>query len=316
MGTDGRAVELPQGEAVFLDHLAHWVPDIHGASTLLERLGFLVTPYAEHSHGSTAGEAPVPAGSANQCVMLEAGYLEVLTPIGDTPIAREVRSALGRYTGLHLAAFAADDAAAHRERLVSAGFPQRPCVALARESTTADGDPCTLRFTVVRPEVGTLAEGRVQFLTHHTPDDLWQSRWLAHPNTARALTDMVFCVADPWEASQRYERYLQRRPEPIDGGYVLQLERGRLTLVDAERIVALLPQSDIPCPPCMAAYAIDCKSLESTRAALRDGGIAFCDHGPHALSVPTLPGLGGAITFTEDTALPPWLVRREHGTQV
>ena len=180
------AVKLPQGDAVFLDHLDHWVPDIQAASTLLERLGFLVTPYAEHLHGGTADSAPVPAGSANQCVMLEAGYLEVLTPIGDTPIAGEVRAALSRYTGLHLAAFCAADAAAHRERLLSAGFPQRPCVSLTRESTTADGEACTLRFTVVRPEVGCLAEGRVQFLTHHTPDELWQPRWLAHPNTARA----------------------------------------------------------------------------------------------------------------------------------
>ena len=192
---------LPQEEAVFLDHLAHWVPDIRAASSLLERLGFVVTPYAEHSHAPSADDDPVPAGSANQCVMLEAGYLEVLTPIGDTPISREVRAALSRYTGLHLAAFCAADAAAHGERLITAGFPQRPSVNLARESTNAEGEPCTLRFTVVRPEVGALAEGRVQFLTHHTPDDLWQARWLDHPNTARALTDMLFCVEDPEEAS-------------------------------------------------------------------------------------------------------------------
>ena len=307
MGTDRRAVELPRGEAVYLDHLAHWVADIHAASTLLERLGFLVTPYAEHTHGSAADGPAVPAGSANRCVMLEAGYLEVLTPVGDTPIAREVRAALGRYTGLHLTAFAAADAAAHRERLVTAGFPQRPCVGLARESTTADGEPCTLRFTVVRPEVGALAEGRVQFLTHHTPDELWQPRWLEHANTARALTDMLFCVADPGEASQRYERYLERRPEPIDGGYVLQLERGRLALVDAERTAVLLPLGEIPCLPFMAAYAVDCRRLDSTRAVLRDSGIGFIDHGRQTLSVPTLPGLGGAITFTEEAALPPWL---------
>ena len=301
------AVELPQGEAVFLDHLAHWVPDIGAASTLLQRLGFVVTPYAEHTHAPSAESAPLPAGSANQCVMLEAGYLEVLTPIGDTPIAREVREALGRYTGLHLAAFCAADAAAHGERLVSAGFPQRPSVNLTRESTTADGEACTLRFTVVRPEVGCLAEGRVQFLTHHTPDELWQPRWLEHPNTARALTDMLFCVDDPEEASQRYERYLQRRPEPVDGGYMLQLERGRLTLLGAERVAAVLPESEIPRVPFMAAYAIDCRSLDSARAVMRAGGIDFTQHDRQTLTVPALPALGGAITFSEDAARPPWL---------
>ena len=121
-------IVLPRGEAVFLDHLAHWVPDMRAAASLLERLGFVVTPYAEHMHAPSADDACVPAGSANQCVMLEAGYLEVLTPIGDTPIAREVRTALSRYTGLHLAALCTADAAAHRERLIKAGFPQRPGV--------------------------------------------------------------------------------------------------------------------------------------------------------------------------------------------
>ena len=303
----GQVIELPQGEAVFLDHLAHWVPDIHRASTLLGRLGFAVTPYAEHMHAPSADDAPVPAGSANQCVMLEAGYLEVLTPIGDTPIAREVRAALGRYTGLHLAAFCVADAAAHRERLMSAGFPQRPSVSLARGSTNAEGEACTLRFTVVRPEVGCLAEGRVQFLTHHTPDELWQPRWLEHPNTARALTDMLFCVEDLDAASKRYERYLERRPEPIEGGYVLHMERGRLALVSAERIAEVLPQTEIPSQPFMAAYAIDCRSLTSVRARLRDNGIDFVDHDHKTLTVSALPALGGAITFTEDTARPPWL---------
>ena len=301
------AVELPRGGAVFLDHLAHWVPDIHAASALFERLGFLVTPYAEHAHAAIGGEASVPAGSANQCVMLEAGYLEVLTAIGETPIACEVRAALGRYTGLHLAAFCTADAAGHRERLVSAGFPQRPCVNLARESATPGGGSCTLRFTVVRPEVGCLPEGRVQFLTHHTPDELWQPRWLEHPNTARALTDVLFCVADIREASRRYERYLARRAEAVDGGYVLQVERGRLALLDVERIRAVLPGGGIPCVPFMAAYALACENLASTRAVLRANGIDYRDHDQRGLTVSPSPALGGSIVFTEDGGLPPWL---------
>jgi hypothetical protein len=300
-------IELPRGDAIYLDHLAHWVADMHAASALLERLGFLATPYAEHTHAAGADDAPVPAGSANQCVMLEAGYLELLTPIGDTAIAREVRAALSRYTGLHLTALCVADAAAHRERLVSAGFAQRPSVSLARESTLAGGGACTLRFTVVRPEVGCLPEGRVQFLTHHTPDELWQPRWLNHPNTARALTDMLFCVEDPREASRRYQRYLGRTAEPVHGGYVVALERGRLTLLAAERVAALLPGIDIPCVPFMAAYAIDCRSLGSARAVLRASGIDFIDHAHQGLTVPALPALGGTIAFTEDAGLPPWL---------
>jgi hypothetical protein len=298
-------VEMPEGEAVFLDHLAHWVPDIHAAAALLDRLGFVVTPYAEHVHAS--GATTVPAGSANQCVMLEAGYLEVLTPIGDTPISGEVRAALGRYTGLHLAALGTADAVGHRERLIAAGFPQRPAVTLARESTEADGSPCTLRFTVVRPEVGCLEEGRVQFLTHHTPEQVWQPRWLNHSNTARALTDILFCVRNADEARGRYERYLERPGQPVDGGCVFEMERGRLALLEADRLRAVFQGVDIPCVPFMAAYAVACEKLGNTLAVLHASGIECLEHGKHVLSVPAMPALGATIVFTESGALPPWL---------
>ena len=300
-------VELPRGDAVFLDHLAHWVGDIAAAAALLERLGFRPTPYAEHTHSLAPDTPPVPAGSANHCVMLAAGYLEVLTPIGDTPIAREVRAALDRYTGVHLAAFCTENTPAHRERLQSLGFPQRPCVTLTRESASADGSPCTLRFTVARPQVGCLAEGRVQFLTHHTPEQLWQRRWLDHPNGARALTDMLFCVEDADEARARYTRYLDREPQEVEGGCVFALDRGRLALLTAEAITESLPGTAIPRTPCMAAYAIECTDLARTRETLDAGAIEFLAETESALVVPPTPALGGTIVFTAANTPPPWL---------
>lgn len=300
-------VELPKGDAIFLDHLAHWVADIDAACAHLRQLGFIVTPYAEHVHATTPGAAPTPAGSANRCVMLADGYLEVLTPVGETPIAREVREALAHYTGLHLAAFSVEDAASHRERLVSAGFAQRETVTLTRHTATADGGTGTLRFTVVRPEVGCLPEGRVQFLTHHTAEILWQPRWLEHPNTARGLTDMLFCVEDVGEAGGRYQSYLGRRAEPIDGGCVLRMQRGRLTLLDARGVEAALPGIDIPRVPFMAAYAIECARPEPARDVLDASGIAYLEQQGGALTVHLAPALGGTMVLMGPGALPPWL---------
>ena len=36
-----------------------------------------------------------------------------------------------------------------------------------------------------------MAEGRIQTLTHHTEDAVWQPRWLAHPNGALGLASFV-----------------------------------------------------------------------------------------------------------------------------
>ena len=164
-----------------------------------------------------------------------------------------------------------------------------------------------LRFTVVRPEVGCMPEGRVQFLSHHTPDALWQPRWLAHPNTARGLTDMLFCVADAREAGARYARYLGRRARHFDGGCALRMDRGRLALLERDRLSASLPHVDIPCVPCMAAYAIECADAGRARAALGASGIGFEDHDQGVVVVPLPAALGGTVIFTAPGTPPPWL---------
>ena len=63
----------PAGE-LYLDHLAHFVPDLGAAAAVWEKLGFAVTPISVHN---VSGK---PAGTSNRCVMLEDGYLELLRP--------------------------------------------------------------------------------------------------------------------------------------------------------------------------------------------------------------------------------------------
>jgi hypothetical protein len=88
-----------------LDHVAHFVPHVDSASSALEKLGFTLTPFSEQSHRTEPGGPVMPAGAGNRCVMLEQGYLEFLTPTGDTPVAGQLRTAIKRYTGPHLVAF-------------------------------------------------------------------------------------------------------------------------------------------------------------------------------------------------------------------
>jgi hypothetical protein len=78
-------------------------------------------------------------------------------------------------------------------------------------------------------------------------------------------------------------------------------------LLDVERVCAALPGVGIPCVPFMAAYALACENLASTRAVLRARGIDYRDRDHRGLIVPASPALGGSIVFTEDGGLPPWL---------
>src|SRR5262252_9850024 len=162
--------------------------------------------------------------------MLPRGYIEVLFKTVATPLAAELDLSMARYPGVHLAAFAVADAGRAHGRLGAEGFALRPLVSMRRPVDTETG-PSTAAFTVARVERGAMAEGRIQILTHHTEDAVWQKRWLAHPNGARALARVVIAVADVDEAAARFQRFTGRTAKPMRTGRVVALDRGRVELV-------------------------------------------------------------------------------------
>ncbi len=300
----------PRGDGIFLDHLAHWVPDLAAAARELQRMGYRLTPRTEHSHSPAPGAAVEPAGTANHCIMLREGYLEILAATRDTPVAREVRAAVERHVGVHLAAFCVNDAAAERDRLIAQGFAQRPLVALKRGAQMADGGTATLRFTVIRPEAGSLPEGRVQFLTQHTPELVWEERWLDQPNGALALTDLLFCVHDVDECARRYARYLRTDASPLPAGRGLAFQRGTLAILAPGAARALLAGVELPPAPCMAGYAVRVADLQAARRHLEGAGLACLPAAGGSLVVPMPAALGGVTVF-HDGSGPPWRARTD-----
>src|SRR5687767_12231229 len=151
------------------------------AGNALKKLGFTLTPFSQQSHRSAPHEPLTPAGAANRCAMLRRGYLEFLTPTGDTDVGRQLTAAINRYVGPHLIAFGTTEPEADYRRLATMGFNPSDPLSLQREIETPNGS-ANARFTVVRVPPGTMAEGRIQYCRHHTPELLWQSRWLTHAN--------------------------------------------------------------------------------------------------------------------------------------
>lgn len=219
-------------DTLTLDHAAHFVPDIDAAGAALEKLGFTLTPFSAQSVRPESGGEPVPAGTGNRCMLFQQGYLEILAPTHDTPNAGQLRAAIQRYTGMHLIAFGTDDAVADHTRLTQQGFGPLPPIALQREGGT-------IRFTVVRVPPGTMAEGRVQYCQHHTPELVWQKRWIHHRNGITGLTGIILCVADPEEAARRYARFtgLDAQCDNDSGGmWRLDTARGYLLFASAETV--------------------------------------------------------------------------------
>ena len=300
-GVDRR---LPAGDEIFLDHVGHFVRDGEAASRALAHCGFAPTPISIQSNPDPAGGSR-PTGTGNVTAMLSRGYLEVLFKTSDTPLARELDTALERHAGVHLAALAVADAATAHRRLANGGFAVRDLVRMQRPVTTATGS-ATAAFTIARVERGVMPEGRIQMLTHHTEQAVWQERWLSQPNSATGLIDVMIAVADVTEAARRFERFTGRAATPTPGGALISLDRGGIYLLTHERAAEKLPEIAFPAPPFMVGYALRVESLAAAEAAADGAGLewhAFEDG--IAAAFPTELG-EGAWLFVERASDLPW----------
>jgi hypothetical protein len=121
---------------------------------------------------------------------------------------------------------------------------------------------------VVRVEPGVMPEGRIQMLTHHTAQMVWQPRWLVHPNSTAGLIDVVIAVADVEEAAERFSRFIGRPARRTPGGALIDLDRGGIYLVSHDRASQRLPEVAMATVPFMIGYALRVKSLAAAEAAV------------------------------------------------
>lgn len=300
---DVKSALIPSGTDVFLDHVGAFVEDHRAAARQLRKLGFTLTRFARHVQAGADG-AQQPSGTGNQCVMFREGYLEILSATGEeTPLAEQFRAALGRYEGLHLIAFAAADAEARHAALPARRFKPLPLVRLRRPIPIPGGEALS-RFDVVRLPPGAMPEGRIQIVTHHTPELVWRPNLLIHANGAEALTGVVVCVDDPAEAAIRFSRFVDGEATFVDPARSeLALQRGRVLFARASTMSEPF-QRQPSVVPSIVAVAIRCRDL-GRLAVFLDG--AAIPHGPSGDRLVIAPdhALGMTMIF-HDAAKGPW----------
>jgi hypothetical protein len=80
---------------------------------------------------------------------------------------------------------------------------------------------------------------------------------MTHPNHAVALSEIVLAVERPAETAARFSRLAGRPvvPDP-EGGFQLDLPRGRVRMLPPEAVAQVFPGIAIPCLPFIAGMVV------------------------------------------------------------
>jgi len=302
----GSSKQLPGSGQIFLDHAGWYVPNLDKVGKTFDRLGFRLTPYSLHGDQDPISGRLIPQGSANRLAMMESGYLEFLTHVegSDTPITRHLQSRMEQYVGVHLTAFSVADAEAEANRLSADGFALQPTVNLRRTTEDAGGTETEVAFTVVRANFDTFPEGRIQTLTHHTPEQVWQPRFIACDNAISGLAEVVFSVNDPLDSAERLAKFTARRAVETDHGMKISLDRGKLTFVKSEDVWQILGINGGPDAPATVAVGLFSQDLSKTREFLSGRGVRLVEERPDRLVIDPCEALGAALLiYPVDTGI-------------
>ena len=302
------APQTPSGDGVFLDHVGWFVSDMNAMAEMMEKLGFILTPFVAQYNADPNGGPPISAGTGNCCAMLQRGYLEFLAavPGKDTPLSQQLNAALDRYQGLHLVAFTIDDSEGAHKKLQDGGFTPLDPVHLRRPLTLGDGSEAEVAFTVLRVPPEIMPEGRVQMLRQETPDLVWQNHIIARDNGVAALGGVIQCVDNVDEVSGRFSRFTGKAIDGEGDYRSLSLDRGRLGFATRTALAMHLPGVKAPTTPFMAAVCLQSDDLNKTRQFLTEAGVATSPLSDHAVLISPGDAAGAAIIiFDENDVWPP-----------
>ena len=230
--------QKPKPGELFVDHVSHFVTDLDAAARAFEDLGMKPTPT------SVQRTAEGPVGASNRCVMLQEGYIELLSPTHDTPSAQRLRTYMGKYTGVHLVCFGTPDAEGEQRRLQAHGFDAQ----LVEFERKVKGGMA--RFKAVRVPPETMPEGRIQYVEQLAPEHVWLPGFVNEPR----LDEVYVVAADPVQAAARWARFTGLIPAREKQGVRLQATRGSILIGTRAAMRKIL--GDAPAAPAIAGYAL------------------------------------------------------------
>lgn len=273
----------------YLDHTVFLTRRYEETWRRYEQLGFTLSPPSRHFASRTDGGELLPSCTANRCAYFGGSFLELIGIVdeeaGDPWQVLPLLDARG--DGLHGCSFGCHDSALPERRLREAGLSTSGVLQLQRDVELPEGTR-TARFRSVHLRRDRTPEGILHTAEHLTPEYVHQPRYLNHPNGARALSGLLLVVAEDEVAAYR------ARYDLIIGG---ELRTGRVDVVGANELDALLPGETAPRLPYFAAHSIAVEDLTQARKYIEmTVPTTTCERG---FFVRAADAFGAAVVFEE-----------------
>lgn len=213
-----------------IDHIVLPVADLDGAAATLGRLGFTVTPRADH-----------PWGTANRLVQFDGVFLEYLAiadPAAFPPassgaafdFARFNRDWLDRFgEGASMLVLTSTDAGADRAAFLKAGLHVHDPFSFERTATLPGGDTATVAFSLTFVSDPALPD--IGFFTcrHHNPEHFWKPQFQTHANGAADLAGLVVVAENPADHQILFSGFIGER-DIRSTGLGIDIAAGRHTV--------------------------------------------------------------------------------------
>jgi len=243
------------------DHIVVAVGSLAAAGASYERLGFTLTPRAEH---------PPSMGTANRLAQFAGRnfieLLEVDRPAGQIQpdlAARPPRFGFGvqnrrfleRRQGMSMLVLASDDARADLARLDAAGLATWAPVDFERRALLPDGQEVTVAFSLGFVTDPAMPELAFFFCQQRFPEHFWKPDYQRHANGAEAIR-RLWLVSD---APERHAAFLASlcdgEATQVPGGIAVALAGGEeIAVLTPDAIRAIAPDG-VPEPREGPAFA-------------------------------------------------------------
>jgi len=282
-----------------IDHLVLAVRDLDRARAAYKRLGFTMTPKAQH-----------PFGTQNALVQLDTCFLEVLS-VADPALfpAAEPKAFsfpkfnahfLERREGMSMLVLDSEDAAADRSDFAEAGLQTYLPFEFGRDAEQPDATTARVGFKLAFTTDPNAPDAAYFTCEQLAPELFWKPDYQTHANTATTVREAMMISATPEAHWKFFEGFAGTDDvKETDTGLLVETGRGAIRIERPDGVAeswgTAVPVADYPSPR-FAGTVIGVTDLDAAKACLEAGGIKHFDI-EERLVVPSDETCGVAFAF-------------------